>query len=251
MEIYILSKGRPRRQPTWDSLPASIQARTKIAVYPEEVKDYSAYPTIAVTCKERGVGFKRQWLIEQCKRNKILMLDDDLTYARRRQDEPEKFTGAEPLEVEELFADLEKHLGEYAHVGVSSREGGNYKTADYLTIGRSMRILGYQIDVLKAQGLRLDEMQLMEDFNTTLTLLRAGYPNLIVNWMVHNQAGSNTSGGVSTYRTLQRQAEAAHELARRHPHYVAVVEKETKAAWGGGIRTDVRVQWRKAYESSK
>ena len=41
----------------------------------------------------------------------------------------------------------------------------------------------------------------------------------------------------------------SNELAALHPDFVKVVEKYTKTSWGGGIRTDVRIAWKKAYES--
>lgn len=251
MEIYILSKGRAHKQTTFNNLPPSLQQRTLVAVYPEELGAYGDYPTFAVNCKERGVGHKRQYLVNQCKSNHILMLDDDLVFANRRLDEPEKFCYATPESLEALFADIDESLGEYAHVGVSGREGANRDIRVVKKVGRMTRVLGYQVDVLKANNVRFDEMQLMEDFNVTLRLLRLGLPNLILNYMVQNQNGSDTSGGVSTYRTKEKQAGAAEELARRHPGFVKVVEKTTKSAWGGGTRKDVIVQWGKAYDSAQ
>lgn len=252
MEIYILSKGRAHKQITWANLPSAIQGVAKIAVYPEELPAYAKYPTISVNCKERGVGHKRQWLIEQCKSRYICMLDDDLTFATRRDDDPTKFLAAAPAEVSEMFTDISQHLQNgYAHVGVASREGGNRRTEQYMEVGRMMRVLAYDIDALAWAGARFDEVQLMEDFNVTLRLLREGKPNCILNWIVQNQSGSNAVGGVSTYRTMEKQTKAAMELARLHPGFVGVVEKSTKTAWGGGVRTDVVIQWRKAYDSAK
>jgi len=40
-------------------------------------------------------------------------------------------------------------------------------------------------------------------------------------------------------------------LAELHPGLVKVVTKETKGAWGGGTRTDVVVQWKKALKAIK
>lgn len=251
MEIYILSKGRAHRQTTFNNLPPFLQDRVTIAVYPEELQDYRNYPAIPVHCEKRGVGHKRQWLLENCPSRKLVMLDDDLVFATRRKDDPTKFREAAPDEIGSLFDDIEQMLDQYAHVGVSGREGANRRTEPRITVGRMTRILGYQVDVLKVNNIRLDEMQLMEDFNTTLRLLRAGYPNMIINYMVQNQNGSNTAGGVSEYRTMEKQSAAAEELARKHPAFVSVVEKSTKTAWGGLPRKDVVIQWKRAYESAQ
>jgi hypothetical protein len=90
----------------------------------------------------------------------------------------------------------------------------------------------------------------MEDFDIQLQLLRKGMPSISINTMVQNQRGSGLEGGCSTYRTVEIQEEAARTLQSYHPEFVSVVQKQTKSAWGGGVRTDVVIQWRKAYESS-
>ena len=74
--------------------------------------------------------------------------------------------------------------------------------------------------------------------------------NVCLNEWVHNQGGSGSAGGCSTYRTPEIQAEAAHKLHEHHRPFVKVVKKTTKTAWGGGERTDVIVQWKKAYKIS-
>lgn len=250
MEIYILSKGRAGKQITWRSLPKSVQARTKIAVYPEELRSYAAYPTIPVDIEERGVGHKRQFLVDNCRSRRILMMDDDLVFAHRNPSDPTRFVPATDRDIEEMVLDIDGTLDIYPHVGVAPREGGNRNTETYLLCTRMMRVLAYDVTVLRELNIRFDQMQLMEDFDVTLHLLRRGKENCLLNYMVQNQAGSNASGGVSTYRTLERQEAAAQELARRHPRYVQVVKKVTKAAWGGGERTDVRVSWKKAYHES-
>ena len=112
-----------------------------------------------------------------------------------------------------------------------------------------MRILGYNLRVLREEGIQYNT-PFMEDFDVTLQLLRLGYPNLIHNWMVQNQGGSNSAGGCSEHRTLEKHGKAAERLAALHPGFVKVVEKQTKTAWGGLPRKDVVVQWRKAYASA-
>jgi hypothetical protein len=90
-------------------------------------------------------------------------------------------------------------------------------------------------------------MEVMEDFHVALSLLEAGYSNRIMNHYAHNQKGSGTAGGCSHFRTPELHAKNEHLLAALHPDVVKVVQKETKGAWGGGTRTDVNIQWKKAY----
>ena len=76
------------------------------------------------------------------------------------------------------------------------------------------------------------------------------YKNCVLAKYIHSQGPSNADGGCSTYRTQKVQTEGALRLNELHPPFVRVVTKMTKAAWGGGKRTDVVVSWKRAYEES-
>lgn len=252
MNIIIPSSGRAFKQTTLNTLPTSLTDRVRVVVPDTEAELYSAQMRCraeVVPCPRRGIGLTRQWILENYG-PKVVMLDDDLVFATRREDEPDKFVESSDAEVERMFEDIENLLNRYVHVGVGTREGGNYLIEQYPQNMRMLRILAYRADKLKELGVRFDEMDVMEDFDVTLTLLRKGYPNKLVNWIVHNQNGSGLSGGCSQYRTMDVQAVSAHRLKARHDRFVTVVEKETKGAWGGGVRTDVKIYWKRAISSA-
>ena len=252
MNIIIPSSGRSHKQTTLNALPTSLTSRVHVVVPEWEYTQYASTmrcPVQVCPCPVKGIGATRQWIIENYG-PKVAMLDDDLVFATRRKDEPSKFADATDTEIETLFEDIESSLDVYAHAGVSTREGGNRVHADYLWTGRMLRILAYRTDILLRENVTFTRLPVMEDFDVTLSLLRRGYDNLIHNYMVHNQNGSDLSGGCSQYRTRDVQAEAAYALKRHHPQFVSVVEKETKQAWGGGVRTDVRIQWKQALQSA-
>jgi len=48
---------------------------------------------------------------------------------------------------------------------------------------------------------------------------------------------------------MEVQSQGAERLKELHPDVVEVVEKETKTAWGGATRKDVKVQWKKAFKT--
>lgn len=201
-----------------------------------------------------GIANIRQWCIHTCRQQgdeKCLMMDDDLVFATRRDDEPTKFRPSTTDEIVHMLSDIEHLLDSYAHVGVSTREGGNRDVDKYVTNTRLLRVLGYRCDVFTTNLIRFNRIELMEDFDVTLQLLEDGYQNIRLNWIVHNQRSSNAPGGCSTYRTLERQAAAAKALKELHPHFVETVIKKTKTAWNGKERTDVRIQWLKAFNSAR
>jgi hypothetical protein len=93
---------------------------------------------------------------------------------------------------------------------------------------------------------------MMEDYHVTLSLFERGEKNVVITDAAWDQCkGSGAPGGFSHYRTQETQAAAAEKLAELHPKTVKVVEKTPKTGSGGfaGTRKDVRVQWKKAYQT--
>ncbi len=245
MDIYICTYGRAHRQITWKQLPPTIQNRTTLVVQDREQHLYDSYPDVLVLPREiRTVADTRQWLLHYSSAP-CVQLDDDLVFSTRRHDDPSKFRPSTEVDLIRLFHNIEDLLEKYVHVGVSHREGANRNHEPLLHNTRQMRIHGYDRARLQHEGIEHNRLQVMEDFDTTLQLLRLGYPNAVINNIVHNQGGSNTEGGVSEYRTIESHNEHAEQLAALHPEYVKVVQKDNAGEWGK--RKDVRIQWKKAY----
>lgn len=245
VEVFIPTLGRRNVQETWNNLPDDVRRWTKLAVDASEAHQFQDYPHIILPSGCRGIGHVRQHIIDISERG-VIMLDDDLRFAVRRRDDPTKFVDADSHSIVLAFAEMSSLFEKFALVGMSTREGGNRDTAPMAMNTRILRVLGYRADILKREGIRFDRVPVMEDFDVALQLLERGYQNVRVNWIVHDQRGSNLAGGCSTYRTMDVQAEAARLLAELHPGVVQVVQKTTKTAWGGGTRTDVRIQWKQA-----
>jgi hypothetical protein len=180
------------------------------------------------------------------------MLDDDLEFFERRVDDPTKLIKANGNSVARMLSRLDGLAEKYAHGGISTREGANRDTSHVIENTRCLRALFYDPHVMKKHNVRFDRVPVMEDFDVALQLLRLGYPSGKLNTWAQDQPGSNTEGGCSTYRTLAIQAKAAHTLARLHPDFVTVVEKPPlkSGGWSGEARTDVRISWKKAFDSA-
>jgi hypothetical protein len=253
MDIVIPSRGRPHSQESLKQLRAAGLYVT-VVVPMAELESYlhhAADPWVRVVGLPehiQGIAHKRQWMLENIGTDDaFIMVDDDLTFFKRRTDDPSKLRDISPEELYRAFHAMEAALKTHAHVGFAAREGANRQTASHVYNTRIMRVLGYNRAVLRQHNITFGRIPVMEDFDVALRLLRAGLPNVILNGYAHNQKGSGAVGGCSVWRTPQVQAAAALELAKLHPGYVKVVEKTTKGAWGGGTRTDVTVQWKKAY----
>jgi glycosyltransferase involved in cell wall biosynthesis len=246
MRVFVVTYGRAGRQVTWRNLPPSIQQRATLLVDAAEAESHGGLPVTVLPQGLRGIGAVRQWAIDNAGDDKVLMMDDDLRFVVRRTDEPTKLRQPEPGEIDDMFKQIEVYLDHFPLVGVASREGANNCTDNMMKNTRVLRLLAYRTDVLTDLGIRFDRIPVMEDFDVALQLLRAGHENIVLNLWAHNQEGSGKEGGCSTYRTMEMQAQAARRLAELHPGLVRVVEKETKTAWGGGLRTDVQIYWKRA-----
>lgn len=257
MLIFVHSSGRADISlPTLDHLLAGpLHKQVRLVVQDREAKAYAArHPkvkTIVLPSKIRRLSPTRQWLLENSPTDKFILMDDDLAFACRRHDDPTRFLHSEPEETAKALIKMEGLLDKFAHVGMLGREGGNRVTEPIVYCTRMMRVLGYRKSIVHDKvGARFDRLPIKQDFDMTLQLLRAGYDNAVLATHVQNQAGSNTSGGCSVYRNPGMMRTASIQLAKLHPGFVKVVEKETKAAWGGGVRTDVQIAWKKARASA-
>lgn len=259
MHMYITSRGRARTQYTLGNLPRKLRNNVVLVVPRAERKEYEAIHSGEVVCVGPNIetlSMKRQWLVRYHRRTytepRLIMLDDDLSFAVRRTDDRTKFKTASDNDISTMFEYVWKELLTAAHAGILAREGGNRATLDKIVCARMMRILGYNSDILAYHKIRFDRLPVMSDFDVTLQLLRAGYLNTVfANWVQDQRGGSNAPGGCSTYRTKKLLKETAHRLAALHKPFVTIEEKVTKGAWGGGTRTDVRIAWKKAYASSQ
>lgn len=256
MLITILSKGRATKQPTLQALPKEIRDRTYVVVEPQDEEAYKILgkPLLVLPENDRGLWFARQWVLDYAHENmitKVVQMDDDLTFARRRDDDPTKFRAATDQDMLMMIGSISAELATHVHVAVASREGTNRRTELYIHNLRASRVHGWRADKLRGLGLRWDNgpvKHMIEDFWMELSLLTHRYPHQTINWMVQNQAGSGATGGCEIYRTMPVQTEAALALKRAFPDFVKVVTKKTKTSWGGQERTDVTIQWKKAYE---
>lgn len=243
MKIFIPTRGRINRQDTLEYL----KLFDPIMVVPQcEESHWKDYRRLVVPDHFKFSEI-RQFIAEQ-DGDKHCVIDDDLKLYRRCEDST-KLRGVTEGEVFALLSKISRLLDKYAHGGVSAREGNNHMDFPGVENTRCMRWHFYRPEVLREERFDFREVVTKQDFHCTLWLLERGFPNYVISEFAHNQRGSNVDGGCSSYRTQEVMDAGAEKLATLHPEFVKVVEKETKSAWGGGVRKDVRIQWKKAFRS--
>lgn len=257
MKIYIHTYGRAGKQVTLDNLPPKILQTVCLVVQSRESKKYlyvdERYGCQVLVLPKNIIRLSptRQWLLENCPGDYMGLLDDDLIFFKRGKDL--KLSKMSCRDFISMFALMKTWMSKYkaVHCGISAREGNNRISVDHIQCSRMMRALFYNVNVLRKEGVSFNRIMTKQDFDMTLQLLRRGYPNPVSYLFAHNQSGgSNSKGGCSSYRTNKVMNDSAYKLAKLHPGFVKVVEKKSKSSWGGGSRVDVRISWKKAYESS-
>lgn len=251
-DIYIPTYGRTHRQETLAAFPARWAARTALVCREEEAEALAGYGVEVLAAPVKGISATRQWILDQHEGDKLLMFDDDLQFAMRRQDDPTKFLRLKPKDphIGEMLDTLWEALEWYPVVGLSSRGGANRETAEWRMNQRIWDVMGLRVDIVRKNGFRY-RLPLMEDFDLHLQFLTRGYPSAMLNSFTKDDFGSNAPGGCSTYRDGSMQAAASADLVLEWPEFVML--RQTKNDWGRGMeqRMDVRVAWSKAFKSGQ
>jgi hypothetical protein len=258
VKILIPTLGRIEKQKTWDNLCSSVRQETVLVVSKEEKEQHKSKGRNTIICPVQGKGMAvlRQWMMEYSVKQgwkKVVFVDDDLVLQVRREDL--RVVGvASQKQQEIIFNWVESTLDTYAHCALSERTAGFSDRQETVESTKGIQVVGYNLKMVQESGARFNkdvpDWFFIEDFHMTIQLLKKGYPNLVSRKYRHSAAPSNELGGCSKFRTSKRMKEASKILERLHPEFVKAVQKETKSAWGGGTRWNVRVQWKKAYESS-
>lgn len=217
-----------------------------------EALELLGYPVL-VDDQSTGIAERRQWILErhtdESDGDYIIMMDDDLGFAKRRVDEPTKFRKFETAKDFDMMMDRLLRMMTWCSLGsIRSRGGANRnENPAYIENTRVHEVLVIDAMNARQRGYRFDRTEFMEDFDFVLQHLTSGQRTLTLNAFVKDDlGGSNSAGGCSTYRDELGQLDAAMELSMLYPEFVTVVERP---GWSGmgDTRTDVRVQWAKAY----
>ena len=253
--IYIPTRGRINSQHTYDLL-CNAGLNPLLVCPPEEENLHRAFARNCLPRPVSGIANVRQWIVEQHHESlgeEIIMCDDDLGFFVRADPDAWNLKPADPGEIAGIFERLRRLVGEdeYAHAGITPRQMNNvHFPQTTIKIGKMNAVHCVHKKTLVKENIKYNDVELMEDYYVTLSLLKRGYVNVLISDAAWDQKGvSGAAGGCSLTRTPEKQAEGARRLSSLFPQTVKVVEKTPKGAWGDGqkTRTDVRIQWVKTY----
>lgn len=181
----------------------------------------------------------------------FMMLDDDLRFYVRKSPEVWNLRYVENYESADALDWCLQLLKEenVAAVGISSRQGNNRIEEPVTENMRLIRSLGFRTELFNkcVHG----RVEVMEDFDVLLQLLRMGFKNKSLNYWAQGQKETQAAGGCSTYRTHELHENSARRLAELHPDFVRLRQKNNKTGGEFGKRLEVTISWKKAYDSSQ
>jgi hypothetical protein len=252
MQIIVPTRNRIYEQITLQSLPRELRERTTLVCPKREVSElHRLYPDVTIAWepyRNMKIAQKREWIVRtwfECGYEKILMLDDDLRFATRKNPNDWHLRDICGEELIPEFQRIEDKLGpEFPHVGFGPRQNNNNESGDWKIPGKMICALGYYLPIVTK--CRWDLVELREDNCVTLQLLLKGHPNAVWTGTVVDQR-FDAPGGCSTYRTLEMNNAEAEKLVALFPNY-ASMRKIYKASVQ---RKEVRFQWQKALEDGR
>jgi len=249
-QIFIPTLGRINNQKTLAVIPKEYLKNTYLVVdYCERNKH--DYPRVLVCPKKlKGIAAKRAFIMKKAESRYIFVIDDDLEFAYRKTVDNVKLFPCKAKQMKRMFKLLYKWMkkDKIANVGVSFRSGNNHVLKEYIEVGRQTTLHGFDLKQIKENDIKYcKKLQFFEDYDFLLQMLEKGMKNRISYMYTYNQ-GSNTPGGCREQRTADTQAKAAKKLKKRHHDFVTLVTRKSRSTWKGlEERTDVRIQWKKAF----
>lgn len=256
MDIVIPTRGRWDLKLTCDTLPRELRKNVWIVCPSTETNRHRdvrpwlgdrivPQPDNAMTIAKKRAWIMRTWGCTSLPhRDRIVMLDDDLRFFVKREDDPKRLRTATEDDVILYFEELAKMLGpKYVHAGFGSRLFNNAKEPGWEIAKRMQYVLGYYLPIVRQECDLSGRIETREDMDYVLQLLRKGHPNAVCHTLVVEQSNDYAArGGCSGQRTTASSDADAERLAELHPGLVRVVQKNYK----GSPRKEVVVRWEAA-----
>lgn len=272
LPIYVPSRDRggydTLMRGTLKYVPKAERGKITYVVPVEQVAKYQRgfrtnswdVEVLGVPTEYDGIAFTRYWIGQHAAgkgAQAFLMLDDDVKFFKRKSAtdtalEYQDFDGS-GHDWKTMLHDVRDALCDNAVVGISQREGNNRQG-----IGSHKKLRVKNTRLLRCFAFRVEEflaaehgrVKVMEDFDVFLQIMRAGHDTVNLCWWAQDQAQTSAPGGCSVYRTHQLHEESARELARLHPEFVTLRQKNNKTGGEFGSRTEVTIQWKSARASA-
>lgn len=246
-------------------IPKEMYEHCFVAVHEAEAEQYLSvvptdFPVLPIPAgietegnRPRARDYIIKYSIEQGY-EKIIMLDDDLLFARRNigslgagSKEDCKLTAQTQADFTEMTQEILDSVNEeFPIVGIRMR-GFCSSTSEWETHnGPIIHVYGLHLPTIAKVGIMFEQEKqpYMADYRFILNYLVRGYKNKVLNVWTHDSQ-QRTTGGCKPYRTAELQSYSAKRLYKVFPDLVTVKWKNGKN-WPEPF-LDVNIKWKKAF----
>jgi hypothetical protein len=216
MRILIPSRARPDAQITAHALQHS-SVDYLIVRTPHDDTTYSdEHPQILTSGDVVDIASKRNWIMQAFAGQKILVIDDDITF-HRVLDGCAFPAGAE--DIRRMLRVIEERLDDFAHLGVARRYMIQSQPQPYVVNKKPKSVNAYNL-ALFPDPVPQFRLKACSDIDYTMQLIASGRSCVIVTEYCYTEADYMAPGGCSVWRTKQTIHEGMTKLAELWPRYV-------------------------------
>jgi len=258
--VAIVTKGRVKKQITYDQFSPEVKKNIVFVVSKEEAPEHLALGRKVILCPLQGtsnssMGSIRQWLVEYMDKP-FIMMDDDIRFYKRTAPGNRSLIKTPPDRLDRLIVLIVFLLRSgYAHVTVNLRSNFVYFDSkdSYTWNTHPHGVIGINPVVMRHHNIRY-RLKLHEDIDVALQLLRAGYamPN-IVDFASMPATGYNEVAGGCDFRSAELFYTEAEKLLQFHRDFITPkvpLQDHTPEDIYTNYRHLFRIQWKKALRSS-
>ena len=243
----------------YNQLPENLREVTFLFTKEERVpflrKRFPEANIIPLPNETNGIADTRQRILDYFPNDKLWMIDDQVKLQRRSADF--RVIGwATGEDIRILYDWISYCLDFYTEVGVSSRPGNDKVHEPFRINERCYTCQGLRSDVLHQLGIEFSGLykksgiMFLEDFYLTITLLKRGYPNIVLYDFVAD-ADHGRKGGNSEFRSRENNDAAWKAFAKEFPGLVTLKLVNGNSWHGdmGQLRYEGIISWSKAFNS--
>lgn len=202
-----------------------------------------------LTCPAQTIAEKKHWIVNYClvhNINKAILLDDDLIFGVRREDDKTKIRPATDTDVRIMTKMMYDICSpEYPMIHPLMRFMFNNNKYAYAKNRPAIRAVCIHTPTLLKEEIRYDGLTtpFMSDRYMQLSLLEKGYTTIGLGKYCVDDSGTNTPGGCAEYRTPLLQSDAATFLFKRFKPNITLKYKNN-GNWSER-RLDCTIYWNK------
>ena len=257
-KIYIptFGRGSAEKQYTYKNLLSEkFQSKVIFVIQESETTlDFFKDKKTIVVPDGTYVHKKREIIANHALNSKFAVFDDDLYFYRKPDININKKEQCTEESLDSMFNLVSSWLDSVSFCGLGATYTP-YKTGvEYEENFRICLNVFYNGKTLPKEKIDWLSCPYAEDFFVTLQLLEMGHCNKVsLKYLVSTIGGTNTAGGASTSRSLEKHNDSMEFLKRRFPQIVSITYEQLKDnKMGQGLpKAKAHIQWKKAYKLSQ